>query len=238
MEVAMRRDRIWQWIVVALCMLVPVGCSKKTAEEAQKTPEQARETAERIDAGTFEGSMYRNKYLGFRLWIPPEWSIQDRQAQKDITDKGVQVVAGDNKNMQAALRAGEAQTLNLVMAFKHPRGAPVAFNPVIACTAELVSHLPGIRTGGDYLFHVKRLLEASQVKYSFVREVSMETMAGVEFYSMLTQAALSPQLVVNQDYYTTIRKGYAITLILSHATKEEAGELYHILETMAFAPVK
>jgi hypothetical protein len=234
----MRHDRIWQWIVVALCMLVPVGCSKKTAEQTQKTPEQARETAEQIDVGTFEGSMYRNKYLGFRLWIPPDWSIQDRQAQKEIKDKGVQVVAGDDKNRQAVLRASEAQSISLLMAFKHPLGAPVAFNPVIACTAESVSHLPGVRTGGDYLFHVRRVLEGSQIKHSFPHEVHATTIGGAEFYAMLTEAALSPQLVVKQDYYTTIRKGYAITLILSYATTEDKVELCNMLDTIAFAPLK
>ena len=234
----MRHDSICLWIAAALCMLVPFGCPKKTPKQAEETGEPTKETAEQIDVGTVEGSMYRNKYLGFRLWVPPEWSIQDQQTQKQIVQKGLQVAAGDDTNMQAVLRANEAQTINLLMAFKHPRGAPVTFNPVIACTAESVSHLPGIRTGGDYLFHMRRALEASQLKYSFVREVSPEAIAGVEFYSMLTEVALSPQQVVQQSYYTTLRKGYAVTLILSYTTKEEAGELYRILDTMAFAPLK
>ncbi len=234
----MRHDRIYLWIAAALCMLVPFGCAKKTPKQAEKTGEQTQETAEQIDAGTFEGSRYRNKYLGFRLWIPPEWSIQDQQAQKQITQKGLQVTAGDDKNMQTVLRADAGQTLNLFMAFKHPLGAPVAFNAAIAGTAEPVSHLPGIRTGGDYLFHLRRALEAGQIKYSVLREAAPETIAGVEFYSMLTEVALSPQLVVKQDYYITIRRGYAITLVLSHVTKEDARELYDILNTMAFAPSK
>ena len=227
----MRRDRIRLSIAAGLCVLVPLGCAKKT-------PEQARETVEQIDGGTFEESMYRNKYLGFRLWIPPDWSIQDQQVQKQITATGVQIVAGDNKNMQAVLRAGEAQTINLLMAFKHPPGAPVAFNAVIACVAAPVSHLPGIRTGGDYLFHTRRLLEAGQLKYSFPREVHVETVGGVEVYVMPTEIALSPQIVVEQYHYATIRKGYALTLILSYATKEDGSELHHMLETMAFAPLE
>jgi len=234
----MRHDRICLWIAAALCTLVPLGCAKRTADQTEKTGEQAKETGEQIDGGTFEGSMYRNKYLGFRLWIPPEWSIQDRQAQKQITDKGVQIVAGDNKNMQVVLRAGEAQAIHLLMAFRHPPGAPVAFNASIAGTAVSVSHLPGIRTGGDYLFHTRRLLEASQLKHSFPREVHVETIGGVEFHVMPTEVALSPQIVVEQYHYATIRKGYAITLILSYATKEDGNELYHILETMALAPLK
>jgi hypothetical protein len=224
MEVAMRHHRICLWAIAVLYTLVPFGCAKKTPE--------------RIDAGSFEGSVYSNKYLGFTLTIPPNWSIQDQQTQKQLLHTGVEVMAGDNKNMQAVLRASEVQAVSLLTVFKYARGAPVPSNPAIVGTAESVSHLPGMRTGGDYLFQARRLLEAGQLKHSFPREVYVQTVGGVEFHVMPTEVTLSPQMVVKQEYYATIRKGYAIVLILSFSTEEEGNELRHTLGTITFAPLE
>jgi hypothetical protein len=219
----MRRDQVWLWIAVS-CMLAPLGCAKKAPEK--------------IDAGSFEGPVYSNKYLGFTLTIPSDWSIQDQQTQKQLMHQGVDIVAGDNKNMQAAMRASEVRTVSLLTVFKYTRGAPVSYNPGIVGTAELVSHLPGIRTGGDYLFHARRLLEAGQVKYSFPREREVQTIGGAEFHVLPAEVILSPQIVVKQELCATIRKGYAVLLILSYATEEERNELRQVLNTTTFTPLQ
>jgi hypothetical protein len=223
MEVAMRHDRIYLWIAV-LCMFVPLGCSKKVPE---KPPD-------RIDGGQFTGSTYRNRFLGFRLTIPPNWSIQDQQTQQEMMHNGQKMIAGDNENMQAVMRAGEARSVTLLNVLKYALGAPVPFNAAISGTAELVSQFPGIRSGGDYLFHARRLLEAGQVKYSFPREAYRRPINGVVFDVMTAALALSPQMVVKQEYYATIRKGYALVLILSFGTEEDGNELRQALDTMIF----
>ena len=111
-------------------------------------------------------------------------------------------------------------------------GPPVPYNPTITCVAEGVSHLPGIKTGGDYLFHAKRLLEAGQMKFTFPREVYTETLAGVEFHVLTAELALLPTNLMKQEYFATIRKGYTLLLIISYSTEEEKAQVRDILDTL------
>lgn len=218
----MRYGRICLWLGIGLSVLVGVGCGRKAAEQ--------------IDGGRFEGRVYHNDYLGMTIAIPSDWSIQDSQTARQMMRTGEKVMAGGNENMQATLTANESRTLNLVTASKYPDGTPVAFNPRIQCTAEGVSHLPGIKTGSDYLFHAKRWLEAGQMKFSFPREVYTETLAGVEFHVLVAESPLMPAGTMKNEYFAAIRKGYTLLLILSYSTEEEKAQVRGILDTLRLTP--
>jgi hypothetical protein len=216
----MRYGKVCLWSVAALC-LVAVGCGKKAGGK--------------MDAGRFEGRVYHNDYLGFQIAIPAKWTIQDRETTDQKMQVGQKLAAGGDESVQAALDASESQTVNLVTAFQYLRGAPVEYNPSISCVAEGVAHLPGIKTGGDYLFHAKRLLQGGLVPCAFPREVYTETVAGVEFHVLLAEMALLPTKIVKQEYFATVRKGYTLLLILSYSTDEERQMLRDILTTVKFA---
>ncbi len=206
--------------IITLIMLTCIGCGKKASDE--------------IDFGTFEESLYRNKYFAMAITIPSDWSIQDNQAKQQLMHTGQKMIAGDDKNFQAALNASELQSVNLFAVFKHPLGTPVPYNQNISCVAERVSHMPGIRTGKDYHFHVKKLLESGQMKFSFPKEVYSELLSGVEFHVMSVELALGG-MTVKQEYYVTIMKGYALVFIISFTTDEERNMLTNILKTLTFS---
>lgn len=218
----MRYGGICLWMMIGLCVLADAGCGKKAPEQ--------------MDAGRFEGPVYHNDYLGMTITIPSGWSVQDSQTAKERMRTGSKIMAGSNENMQATLAANESRTVNLVTATRYPEGTPVAFNPRIQCIAEGVSHLPGIKTGGDYLFHAKRWLEAGQMKFSFPREVYTETLAGVEFHVLPAELPLMPTTVMKNEYLAAVRKGYTLLLILSYSTEQEKAELRGILDTLTLAP--
>ena len=50
------------------------GCGKKASDE--------------IDFGTLSDSVYRNKYFGFSVTLPKDWSVQDQKAQRRLMKKG------------------------------------------------------------------------------------------------------------------------------------------------------
>lgn len=214
----MRYGRIWFWMVTGVCVLA--GCGKKPGEQ--------------MDAGRFEGPVYHNDYLGFEITIPTEWTIQDPEVARQMMRVGEKAAAGGDENVQAVLEAGESRTFNLVTVFQHPQGAPVESNPSISCVAEGVAHLPGIKTGGDYLFHVKRTLRGGSLRFAFPREVYTETVAGVDFHVLTTELVLPPARIVKNEYFATVRKGYTLLLILKYSTDAERQTLGDILSTVKF----
>lgn len=214
----MRYGRVWFWMVAGVCVLA--GCGKKPGEQ--------------MDVGRFEGSVYHNDYLGFEITIPADWTIQDRQTTDEKMRIGQKIAAGGDENVQAVLEANESRTFNLVTAFQHPQGAPVESNPSITCVAEGVMHLPGIKTGGDYLFHAKRTLQGGQMRFGFPREVYTQMVSGVEFHVLQAELALLPTKLVKNEYFATVRKGYTLLLILSYSTEQERQTLGSILATAKF----
>jgi len=162
--------------------------------------------------------------------VPSEWSVQDKESTQRIMDTGVKVVAGNDKNLKAVIKASEMQTVGLLAAFKHPLGTPVPFNPNIICMAERIRHMPGIKRGKDYHYHTKKLLSSSQVAVSFPKEISTEKLAGRDFDVLHTEITLTG-VTVRQKHYAAIMKGYALLIAISFATEEEESALRDILST-------
>ena len=195
------------------------GCGRKAVNE--------------IDFGTVTDSVYQNEYFGLTVAFPPEWSIQDQEAQQKMMEMGGNIVAGDDKNLRAAVKASEMTTVNLFAAFKYAVGAPVPYNPNIVCLAERVRHMPGIREGTDYLFHVKKFIESSQIQVSFSKEMSTKSMGGQQFGVMQYEISMAG-MTIRQKYYTAIINGYALSFIVSFTTEEEELALQNILDTIDF----
>ena len=197
------------------------------------SPGCGRKAVDEIDFGTVNNSVYQNEYFGLTVDLPPEWSIQDQEARQRMTELGGKMVAGDDKNLKAAVKASEMTTVNLFAAFKHPVGTPVPYNPNIMCLAERVRHVPGIKKGEDYLFHSKKLLESSQMQVSFPKEMTTEAIGGIQFGVMHTAMSMAG-MTIRQKYYAAIIKGYALVFIVSFTTEEEESALEDVLKTIAF----
>ncbi|MBI1178325.1 hypothetical protein GC207_12890 [bacterium] len=215
----MTDNRVAQFSLFTFCILLCAGCGNKASDE--------------IDYGTVKDSVYHNEYFGLNLTLPSEWSVQDQQMRQRVAEKGVKMIAGDDKNFKAALKASEQQTVYLLMAFQHPLGSPVAYNPSIMCLAERVRDMPGIVRGKDYLFHAKQLMESGQMKVQFPKDASIAKLGGVDFDVMQTLMTVGP-ITVKQKYYAAITKGYALVFIVSFTTGEQESVLDGIVERVSF----
>jgi hypothetical protein len=139
--------------VIGLALLPLCGCKKIVT---------AIETSE-IDFGTITNSVYQNNYFGMSVTFPQGWSIQDQAEQRRLAATGGKIMYGSDPNKQAVLKASELQTVNMFAVFQYAIGSPVPFNPSIMSMAENVSEYPGIKNGGDYLYHVKSQLTSGRM---------------------------------------------------------------------------
>lgn len=205
------------FIIISVSLMLIMGCGKKAGEK--------------IDAGSFEGSVYSNRYFGMTATMPSGWSIQDQKVQKQIMDTGSKVVAGDDKHLQSVIKESEKQTVNLFAVFRHPIGSPVRFNTNIISVAERVSHISAIKNGKDYLANVKKLLESTSIRVSYPSEMSTENIGGHDFDVMHVKMGIAGNSVY-QDYYVLIKKGYALAFITSFSNNEEKAILQDFLDTV------
>ncbi len=187
-----------------------------------------------IDFGKFEGGNYSNSYFNLMLSIPDSWQVLDLESRMEIMKRGGDIVAGNNKSLQAAIKAADLQSLNLLTAYQHPPGAAVSSNPGVMLIAEKIGHAPGIKRGSDYHYHAKKLMKMSRMKISYPQEIYEKTIDGVSFDIMETEITMGPGVVIRQKQYATIIKGYALLLALTYEDESSLGQLEEIVETLTF----
>ncbi len=189
--------------------------------------------AQELDFGQFSETIYTHDFFGFKIEIPEDWVIQDKDSLERIANLGREMITGDDKNLEAVIKASELQVLNLLVAFKYPLGAPVDFNPSISIIAENVGNFPGITNGRDYLFHSKNLLQSSQMQVDFPGDPYKENIGGLEFDIMKMNLIIGSQ-TINQLYCVTIQERYAFLIIQTYGKKKELKEIAAIIETSSF----
>ena len=194
----------------------------------------SKPASEEIGFGHFEGNRYFNEYFGFQINFPKAWSIQDQQAFDSLNELGDDLLAGENENLKAVIRASEATSVNLFAVFKFMPGAPVDFNPSILCVAENLELTPGIKRGSDYLFHVKQLMSLSSMEVNYPKEIYTENLDNNAFDVLEIETGFGGYKV-KQLYYVSIVKGYALGIILSYTTEAEKSELLDVIKTMEFS---
>ena len=187
-----------------------------------------------IGFGSYDGDRYTNDYFGLAIDFPSGWSKQSQDGLNEIKESGEAILAGEDKNLKAAIRAAELQTVNLFAVFKYLPGSPVDSNPSIMCVAERIKNQPGITKGGDYLFHVRKLLSSTQISYEFPREIYSTSISGKEFEVLEAELKLG-SVRVKQHYYAIKLKDYALGIILSYISDSEKEELDKVLNTLTFS---
>ena len=184
-----------------------------------------------LDAGTVRDSTYTNKYFGMQVRIPDGWQVQDNEATKALIERGRDLAVGDDKNLDAAIRASEQRSVTLLTVFKYAPGSPVDFNPSFMCVVERTQDLPGIKKGSDYLFHVRKGLSASKLAPVFEKEIYDTMLNGVDFSVLETKLVIGKS-EIRQKYCTTILRGYALSFIISYNTNEELRVENEALQSM------
>lgn len=187
-----------------------------------------------FDYGTIKDNKYTNSFFGFEMDIPEDWNVQSKEQTEHLMKVGKKMVAGDDKNLKAAISASEVNSANLLMVFKHEMGAPVDYNPNFMVVAENLKNAPGVKNGADYLFQCRKLLEISQVKYDTIdSEFKQLIINGQEFHVM--NAAMSFMgMNIKQQYITTVKEGFALSCIVSYTTENQKEELDEVINSIQF----
>ncbi|MCU7846157.1 MAG: hypothetical protein KZQ93_20160 [Candidatus Thiodiazotropha sp. (ex Monitilora ramsayi)] len=207
------------FVIILTTTLVLIGCAKQPEEE--------------VGYGVLENGHYTNSYFNMSVQVPKTWFVQSKAAQKELTEAGTSLLAGKNDNLKAILEESDKQSVTLLSLFKYEQGAPVPFNPSIIAVAERVKHLPGVKRGSDYLYHVKQHLNSGQLNYQFPADIYNVNISALSFDVMPAQIDTGFTMV-RQEYYAARVKDYVISVILSYSDDTDVAELKEIVDNFRF----
>lgn len=187
-----------------------------------------------FDYGRVENGVYSNSYFNFKMSVPPGWIIQTKEQTDALMKEGGELIAGDDQNLKSVLKASEVNVASLLYVSQYEQGAAVDYNPSMLMNAENVKKSPGIKSGKDYLFQARRILEQSQMKYDHLdKEFSKETIGGIDFYKMNAEVTYLG-INIKQVYYSTIRKGFSLNIIASFVDDDQKNELWKYIQSVKF----
>jgi hypothetical protein len=168
---------------------------------------------------TADGSKYVNELFGLEITKPEGWYAQDQEAAMKMSQKGAQLIAGDDKSMNALVSEALKTTIPLFGFFQHPPGAAVDMNPNIVSVAENVGGFPGVKTGCDYLFHVRKMFEEAAVEVSVSEGCERAEINGTSFGYIETIMTLGARRV-RQRYYACVQGEHALSVVQTYRDDE------------------
>ena len=211
--------QVFLGLAMAAALTLSLGCSE--------------ETSSKIDTGTVTSNVYHNEHFGLSVTFPDGWSVQDQETQAQLVSDGVDFLGGGDPQFKAAVETSRPRTTDLFAVFEYPLGAAVEFNPSVIGTAESLELTPGVTSGADYNFHMRRLLEASQAEVVFSGDTTDVTIDGRTFSTMRFEMQVMG-LTVYQKSYALVANGQALTIVLTFGSSEQEAALDAILATVEF----
>lgn len=206
-------------LIIVTCLLL-TGCDMKSSHE--------------LGYGEIVNGTYTNAYFDMSIEVPANWTIQSQAAQAQLMDLGTNLISGDDDNLKNVLKEAQKQVVSLFTFFKYEPGTPVSFNPSIISVAERISHMPGIKRGSDYLFHIKKIFESGQLKYEFPGDIYTKDISGILFDVMPLEINVG-NVTVRQEYYVAKINDYVLSFILSYSSDLEINELNEIFGKLHFS---
>lgn len=225
-------------VCLILLSLTLVACDKaaNTTQDSKKT--EPVKTAEiKPDASpvtkSADNKTYTNDYFQMTVQKPDGWYAQNAEEAAAGQKEGGKMLAGNDKNMKAAMEASQDTTKQLFGFFEVPRGTPGKMNPNVLSAAEDIKSSPGVKTGCDYLALMKDIIKKSQVTYDFEEKCETKTINGTVFGVTSGKMTIGNQ-VVKQRYYAVIRGSHAISVIETFFDSESEAKVGKIIETLKF----
>lgn len=170
--------------------------------------------------------LYYNEYLNMALEAPQNWVVQDNDTVSMLFENLLNIPAGEDSN--AAL-----SELLTFMVSKYPLGSPVPSNPNLSMSMENTVLYDGIARGSDYLYFVRKNIEQAISGYTFEDKTEAVVLNGVSFDTLKATYSING-MTINQKFYSTVYKGFAVTLTLSYMNEAELQELEAIIATIDF----
>jgi hypothetical protein len=196
------------------------GCKKK------------QQILENFDFGSTENAVYSNHYFKMHVPFDDSWYVKSQEEMKEIAKVGKELIESDS--YKRALEASEINNAYLFTLFKYGPDDLFAYNPSLSIVAENTKMYPHVKRGRTYLQEVQKALSLTTVSYEFDM-IDEEFIIGKYSFDMMNVTLDYLGLDIKQQYYTTISKGFSLSIILSYTTETQKAKLESMLNTIVFS---
>jgi len=185
----------------------------------------------KFDFGEYGDGFYNNEMFGFKINYNTDWHLQSQEELLKLGQVGADLVAGDDPMMKNIIEASQVNVAYLFGIFKYEIGSAVLFNPSLLVIAENVKSVPGVKTGEDYLYHTKKMMERANMDVEIKPGYGKKEFGSESFTTMkLEMGGLG--IKITQEYFVKIKNKFCLGFIISYADDEQRDELYEMIDKM------
>lgn len=214
--------RIWKRIPVLAVALVAAACGDSGSSSREATVASVAEVpASAVGTNSFGVSVVK----------PEGWYEMSDTEKGAVQDLGKEMIAGDDPALRRAIDAAKPTSHNLFAFFRHAPGSPVDFNPSVMAVTESLALAPGVKTGSDYFFHMRRMLEKSGLNFSVTQEPAPYTIDGQSFDQAKTRVEMMEKQI-NQTVYMTRHDDNMVMFIQQWVTDEDLQATQAIVDSI------
>ncbi len=193
--------------------------------------------SQEVGPGTFASSVYqntvyRNKYLGFSITLPGNWSVQDGEDQRDLLDDYWSELLENGETTETAYKVADYETATLFAAYQKPPDRSPEFGTGIMAMAIRVGDMPQFERGSDCLHSARKTIQSWGIQIPS-KDFSAINLNGIDFDVMEFEFRYDGT-TFKRSVYVALRKGYALTFVSSYATQDEARIVRSILRSLDF----
>ncbi|WP_027126654.1 hypothetical protein [Gelidibacter mesophilus] len=186
---------------------------------------------ENFDYGKIENGIYSNEFFNFDLSFNEDWTVQSKDEMRQMSESSRDILAGENQNLKNSLKASQVNVADLFTIFKFPVGSVESGNASFLINAENLKAFPKVRTPKDYIAAARQLLDQSSLALNYKKEPYTKSIGGKEFMGM---EIFNESYNLTQEYFVTLRHGFAISIVASYDNPDDQQELYKIIESIKF----
>lgn len=209
---------------IFICLFTVFSCKPKS-----------KSLPEGFDYGKIENNAYSNRYFGMHIKLPADWEAVGTDGIKKSYEGVKEQIGEDYDKFVAELeKAEDVGSAILLTVRKYPLDSFVADgnNPSLAVVVENAKRL-GDLSATQFLDRQKFLIKKNGIDASYADSYSTANIGGQEFKIMpiIQNVHGDP---INQEYYVTRQKLFALTFILTFKNEEGRKELEKIMSTLNF----
>jgi hypothetical protein len=182
---------------------------------------------------TMAGDVYHNHFFNFKLTIPVNYIKLDEDQVDRMNLNTVEILEGSDFSIDQ-VGMGNNQFNTILAVFKYELGAGVDFNPSFQLITQNVKDFPGIKNGGDYLFHVSKLYDQTFFGLESIDDRAIKVnINGLEFHNLNATFDFAGQIIYQNSY--AVKKGdYIMNGILTFTDDVQKNELEEMVKSIEF----
>jgi hypothetical protein len=212
----------------------PGEAEELTIVEKKAPPAPAKVAPdENPEYGKIADGTFTSPFFKFSINVPDRRQVATGLELGGVANKGAALLAGDNEGLRERLKLNRPKYFKLLAISEQPLDVPQERNPTIMVVAE---RLDEPTTGQAYLEQVDALLTNSLLPYQRRGEIEELERGNVTFHLADYQLEKGDSLLY-QSYVVTLRRGYALSFIITDVSPESLASLRGYALATRFEPL-